>query len=490
MTDTTMILGGPGCGKTTRLLAILEQEMARGVPPSRIAFVAFTKQAAEEAKTRAAAKFQLDPKRDLPWFRTIHSLAYAGAGVSSDEVMGAKEWAQFGKMVGFPLSGHHDMGDEDGATLTPGDKMLGVVSYAKATRRPLEEAWRARGEELDFRATEMFAGALHQYKLDTGKVDFDDMLSLYFARATALPLDVAVIDEAQDLTAMQWAVVEKAFAGVSRRYIGGDDDQAIYGWAGADVDTFLAMPGAREVLPLSHRLPRHIFNLSQEIVGRIEARIPKQYQPSPRDGLVERYRDAVDVPLEQGGSWLILARNTYQLKGLERMVRNSGMVYQYRKGSSSVKPEHYQAIRGYEQWRKGEAVPAETARLILTALQRKAQNLNDARRYTAADCGVTPTLIWHNALSGLDPRQREYYVTCLRAGQKLNAAPTVRLDTIHGVKGGEADHVMMVTDISARSFQSLAEEPDSEHRVLYVGVTRARQGLHLVLPQTARHYTI
>ena len=57
-----LILGGPGCGKTTRLLGIVQEELARGVPSDEIAFVAFTKAAAEDAKRRAAETFGLDPK--------------------------------------------------------------------------------------------------------------------------------------------------------------------------------------------------------------------------------------------------------------------------------------------------------------------------------------------------------------------------------------------------------------------------------------------
>ena len=58
-TKQTLILGPPGTGKTTRLISIMEKEIARGVKPERIAFVSFTKKATEEAADRAAEKFGL-----------------------------------------------------------------------------------------------------------------------------------------------------------------------------------------------------------------------------------------------------------------------------------------------------------------------------------------------------------------------------------------------------------------------------------------------
>ena len=52
MKVTSVILGAPGCGKTRRCLDLLGRELEAGVPSERIAFVAFTKAAAQEAQDR------------------------------------------------------------------------------------------------------------------------------------------------------------------------------------------------------------------------------------------------------------------------------------------------------------------------------------------------------------------------------------------------------------------------------------------------------
>ena len=60
----------------------------------------------------------------------------------------------------------------------------------------------------------------------------------------------------------------------------------------------------------------------------------------------------------------------------------------------------------------------------------------------------------------------------------------VRLSTIHGAKGGEADNVLLLMDLSPKFAAEYAVNADNIHRLFYVGVTRAKEGLHLVLPKS------
>ena len=78
------IFGPPGTGKTTTLLNMVDEALSSGIPPQRIAFLAFTKKAATEAKERAAERFGLDAKNDLIHFRTLHSLALNMTDIRSE----------------------------------------------------------------------------------------------------------------------------------------------------------------------------------------------------------------------------------------------------------------------------------------------------------------------------------------------------------------------------------------------------------------------
>lgn len=496
MSKLTLVLGGPGCGKTTRLLEIVEREMRAGVAPGEIAFVAFTRAAATEAQQRAAKQFSLDPKRDLPYFRTLHSLSYQLLGMTRDEIMARRDWYAFAKMIGEPLTGtlNEDRDEEFSAQQARGDRMLYVHDFARNTGRSLKETWAELEPELDYHALERFVVGLGKWKAYHTKVDYTDMIVQAGNQCPPLRnIRVAVIDEAQDLTRAQWTLVDQLFREADRLYVGGDDDQAIYKWTGADVERFLSLKGKRDVLPISYRLSPTVWSLAQTIASRIKKRFPKEYQPMNKPGSVSHWSASDLVPIsDHPGSWLVLARNGYMLRQLEPYIRSIGHLYTTRWGSSA-KPEHVEAIYGWEAWRKGKAVSAETVKTIIKHLgiSVPVQRLNAAQQYTAEDIlKKRPTAIWHEILSGIPMEARVYYVSCLRRGERLKETPRIRLETIHGVKGGEADNVMLLTDMSARTHAAYEKDPDNEHRVFYVAVTRTKENLHVVEPQTANHYAI
>ena len=76
-----------------------------------------------------------------------------------------------------------------------------------------------------------------------------------------------------------------------------------------------------------------------------------------------------------------------------------------------------------------------------------------------------------------------------RQGESLNK-PRILINTIHGVKGGEADHVAIITDMAHRSYRYMEMFPDDEHRVFYVAATRAKSGLNIIQPQSRLFYEI
>ena len=97
-------------------------------------------------------------------------------------------------------------------------------------------------------------------------------------------------------------------------------------------------------------------------------------------------------------------------------------------------------------------------------------------------------LIWHEALTRIPLEDRETYIAMLRRGESLTKPPRVNINTIHAVKGGEADNVLLLSDMTYRTAEGYNVNPDNEHRVFYVGVTRAKKTLHIIEQQESAGY--
>lgn len=484
----TLVLGGPGSGKTTRLLTIMEECLARGVAPAEIAFVTFSKAAAEEARQRAMERFSLASKA-LPYFRTIHSLCFHELGLRSADVMGPPQLRELADLIGEELSGREE--GNAPALSTTGDALLFLEQYARTTRTTLDDAWRDHGAALDWYRLIRFVKSYTAFKEDLALLDFTDMLERYVHQAwPAVPVRVAIVDEAQDLTLLQWAVVHQAFAKAEELWIGGDDDQAVHRWAGAATEYLLSLPYERQVLPVSHRLPRQVFDIAAGVVGRIAHRYPKVWQPAAHTGAVEWLGRPDELELG-AGTWLLLGRTRRMLEQLEATARHRGVTYSIR-GRSAVVAWHVQAIQLYERLRAGRgAVGPEEARVVCKAMGRTpAADLAEDATWDATALGIDTAPIWHDALVGIPLDDREYYLACLRRGEKLHQPPRVRIETIHGSKGAEADYVLLLTDMSYHTHRGFELDPDSEHRVFYVGLTRAKVGLYIVPPQTQYGYRL
>ncbi len=104
--------------------------------------------------------------------------------------------------------------------------------------------------------------------------------------------------------------------------------------------------------------------------------------------------------------------------------------------------------------------------------------------------GLLVDTVWHEALDRLTAGEVQYFIAALKRGEKLLKAPRIKISTIHAVKGGEADHVALLTDMAERTWNEFERNPDDEHRVFYVAVTRARESLHIIAPVSKRCYEI
>ncbi len=494
------IFGPPGTGKTTTLLNMVDDALSSGVAPTQIAFLAYTRKAATEAKERASARFGLDPKKDLVYFRTIHSLALALSTIRADQIMQQEHYKEIGHHCGVSL-GDTALPDfeEDLPTIASSkDPILGLINLARLRKVPLRVQYNASNVDIPWNVVAYVDRTITAYKNRFGLFDFTDMLETFVKEAnTYCPrFQLTFVDEAQDLSPLQWDIAHILDDNSSRMYVAGDDDQAIYAWAGADVDHFINLPGGSETLHQSFRVPRAVHRVAENVASRIYRRFPKRYDPRPEEGSVSRIHD-VETLLKQGlldsGNWLVLAQSGYMLAPVALDLKSSGYLFNYR-GHRSISERISAAVNGWEQLRKGRTITVDTARTIYSLMSmdrikrgfKKLPGLEDSDtvhlEMLIADHGLLANkdMIWSEALDRIPQADRAYITALLRRGEKFNAAPRITISTIHGSKGGEADNVVLFTDLSPAASSEMQNRPDDMHRVFYVGVTRAKQNLYIV----------
>lgn len=407
MSDVTIILGPPGTGKTTTLLNLVDTALGQGVVPARIGFISFTKKATEEAKGRAAARFKFN-RDDMVYFRTIHSMAFRQGAMTTSAVMKRPHFRELGRTMGLDITGSASMDEGNVYGMAKGDRLLFLEGLARVRCEPLRATWERDGEDIDWWELDQLSRALAKYKKAQGLVDYTDMLTRFYEEGYAPPFDVLFVDEAQDLSQLQWRVVQRLMANAAKVFIAGDDDQAIFRWSGADVDHFIGLQGDATVLAQSYRIPPAVHDFATGILRNVSQRRAKAFRPATHAGSVNFNTGLDDLPLDQG-EWLILVRNGYMLRKVVEFCEHAGYPH-----------------------------------------------------------------TWRNT----DPEQAP------------TVAPRIRISTIHGSKGGEADNVALFTDLSSKTYESMQRYPDDEARVFYVGATRARRNLHVMTPQTNKYLAL
>lgn len=489
------VFGPPGSGKTTYLLNTVQQELENGTSPRGIGYLAFTRKAANEAKERAISKFpELNGEADFPWFRTLHSLAYRCLGVLPSNMMKAENYREFARDAGLELS--VEAGDDD-FMVKADHPILNEINIARIRGEDLRTHYNRSEMQIGWWHFEYVERAYRQYKEVRGLMDFTDLLERIVEQPQLLPaFEVLIVDEAQDLSRLQWWLVQALTKKAKRVFIAGDDDQAVYTWAGADVDAFLSYDGEVVVLDQSYRVPAKIHDLANRVVHRIRRRQPKTWRPRSTEGEIKFYPNYEYVDVAEG-DWLIMASTNYMLNNLHMWLKSQGLLFE-RQGHRSIPENVLTAVLGWEALRKGKELPFAVVQQIYKYLgtefvarghktlkgieQEGVYSLETLQR----DHGLLTNDIWHKVLTKISEDRRSYIVALLRRGTRLQSRPSIKLSTIHGAKGGEADNVMVLMDLSSKFAKEYERNADDINRLLYVALTRAKQSLHLVLPVNER----
>ena len=465
------MFGPPGTGKTTALLRRLERELRRGVVPERIAFMTFTVAARREAVSRVIHEFGFERSR-LMHFRTIHSAAFRQMNMPRSAIITPDKIAYFAEDTNINFS-RAAVGDFDAdvpiaammSSDIEGDRMMAYDHLRRHRLQSHEEGlanWDERPVVFDH-----FKKSYYAWKKSEALYDFTDILA---QASNPLDIDVAFIDEAQDLSLLQWIAVHKLCVNAKRMYVAGDDDQAIFAWAGADPVSFIDMPSSLSVvLARSYRVPVRVHVIAEAIVRTIKHRQPKRWRPRHFKGTASWETDVKYWDPPDEGSVFVLARNKKFLPSYEERLRELGLPYQRHDQESSSIHRWSSAVVGWEHQRRGQPISEDAEMAIQRAVMPQST--------------VDQSAPWYDALTRIPERERLYMRAVLRrlGNPGLVDEPRIILSTIHGVKGRQADHVVLDVGLSPICKRTLYDgDSDSEARVTYVGVTRARSSFTLV----------
>ena len=502
----TTIFGPPGTGKTTTLINIVKQELDNGTKPENIAFVSFSRKAAEEARDRSAEALNIGADQ-MVWFRTLHSFAFQNIGIGSKQVLKGSDYNQLGRLLGLEFASNSSLTMADGNLFSAGkggDAYLSLIQLARVRGVSLEQQFNdANDRRLYFQQLKIVNQVLLDYKRDTGKIDFVDMIEKFIDEGDCPLLDVLIVDEAQDLSPMQWKMIHDVMKPRAKRvYFAGDDDQCIYSWMGVNVKDFLNASDNKTILHKSYRLPRSIHTIAEGMVSQLSTRQEKVWMPKEESGVVVWHHDMLGLDLTSG-EWLILARTNYIANKIATDLKEQGYLF-WREGSGwSISPN---VLTGIEVWLKlckGIHLSAKELKTLSTLLKsdivtkagrKKLATLDSELTYNLESIrenfttNVSAEMPWYDALK-VSEKERIYISSVRRMGEKiLTDKPRIKISTIHKAKGGEADNVALLLDSS----KPCAESPDqdSEIRTFYVGATRAKKALHIIESQSMYGFKI
>ena len=325
---------------------------------------------------------------------------------------------------------------------------------------------------------EDIASEINSYKKTYNLIDFTDMIQKFLDVDDTPEFDVIFVDEAQDLSLIQWAMINKIEKDTGCDvWVAGDDDQAIFGWAGADVDSFINYDAEEIPLTKSERVPSIIQETALDVINRIQDnRIDKEYFPKSETGeILERYKlSNIDMST---GDWLILTRTKSLLKPIPAYLKKKGLFFESAQGNSIGK-SLYEDIQHWSKLQKKITIPD-------VQLQRVKERIKGP---------MNLSLKWYDAFNNVSESQITYMRLLLLNNEDPTKKARIKVSTIHGAKGGEATNVVLFLNHTSNTIKGAKKstaKQDEEYRVWYVGITRTMKNLYLVRsPNKSKEFKI
>ena len=451
---------------TSRLMSILGEHLVT-MDSSRISFVTFTRKGVAEGVSRVLQKYTFLTYEQLPFFRTLHSLCFKELKIDYKNLWGIRHEKLLNASIG---SNVHRFYDDEHSTRD--NKILDAYDIERSGGRA--DPYITCSPEYA-----RLVSAYERVKEETGAIDFTDCLKLFVEKGKPLPVDVACIDECQDLTDLQWDVCNIAFANASKVYCAGDDFQSVFTYAGANPQVLidLARVSKVEKLEISHRLPVTVYNLARKITSNIEVKIDKDCRPKEgaKKGAIKFLPDLFSLyPFIKGKAeedWYILTRNTAFQKDVISFLE--GLVLPYIANDRYFIPAlDWKKLKDFYLFKK-EGYKTEEKKLSFMQ-ENGIKNIN---------CALIETTLFSPAKNTLYQAYVDMY-GWEKIEEWYEKKTGIVVSNIHRVKGGEADNVVVVLDCGKKVAEHAFDVPDDELRTLYVAVTRAKENLFFIRSQS------
>jgi DNA polymerase III epsilon subunit family exonuclease len=293
-----LVVAGPGAGKTFCLIARINHLITTvGIAPERICAVTFTNRAAEEIAVRLT--HTLRERAEGVTRSTIHALCLA---LLREHAVAA------GLRKGFGVA------DEQYQKV-----ILGRLHVPLEQRGPLLNRF-GRHRVQNYALTADDAGLYREYTAwlaHRNMLDFDDLVTKAealvrtqgdIAEAIAARWDYLLVDEFQDVNAVQYDLLKRLAAPHGNFFAVGDEEQSIFTWTGAD--PYVLVRFARDygigrpiVLDKNCRCSRQIFETARRVLAQNPQLFEKQLsaeQESPHEVTALAFQDEAEE-----ASWLI-----------------------------------------------------------------------------------------------------------------------------------------------------------------------------------------
>ena len=525
--------GAPGAGKTYQLRQRLEREAADDLALADFYWLNFTNSGREDVEPEIRETFagsdaagETDPSDRA---KTFHGLALSLVirdGAVDPDVFDEQIIQQNGNNGDVdPFADfcrrralEYDPNESDAKKLLSGvdqtkhtgNTLFAINDYLTATYKPPEK-WRHAGLTTRIpngRVPDLLE-AWDEYKRHPPEKDFrlfehGDYIEYAADRALTPPVDVLFIDEFQDLAPAEYRLFKlwRDHGPVDRMYIAGDPNQAIYSFRGA-TPYYFQNTDTDDVAELtdSRRCPEHIAAAAGAVLEAHADTDPRGFTGFDAGGVVRwptftdktALRDAAIEATDRyqsEPSVLFLTRTNRQLYQLRRDLQDVGIPFEVLGRKRGVwgdddLADMLEVLNGLDAG--AGSFDADAVRTLRDALTDR---LDYAKTFGEVALGedVRELFAGYQSPDAIAARvdvtdyKREALRNALRATAAI-APGEVQVGTIHTAKGLEAPAVYLFTASTDRIVSSYERQPEKaaeEHRVYYVGASRASEELHLV----------